>query len=117
MRAIDIFDDKLADLSLMCDKKIHLTKLVSKAFILVDERGSSYSDVKLKHKQSKDKEFKPQLFRANHPFVFLIADKITNVCVFMGYFGDPQEMLEVVRESDLTPEQINQLLASSSTSD
>lgn len=107
MGALDVFDESLADLSGMSDQKIFLTKLVHKAFILVDERGSGLSDSRHVRKQTV-----PVDFVADHPFVFIIAEKGSNIAIFMAFFADPTEMLEVVRESDLTPEEVNRLLAS-----
>jgi serine protease inhibitor len=117
MGAIDIFDESLADLSAMRDQNIHLTKLVHKAFILVDERGSSIERVavELNKNQLKGKvaNTKPIKVKANHPFVFIIMDKVSIVALFMGLFADPREMLEVVRESDLSAQQISELLSNS----
>lgn len=53
----------------------------------------------------------PVVFKANHPFVFIILDKITGVVCFMGVFADPTEMLEVVNQKDLSREEITELLA------
>ena len=53
----------------------------------------------------------PVVFKANHPFVFVILDKETGVICFMGVFADPKEMLEVVNEKDMTREEIHKLLA------
>ena len=52
----------------------------------------------------------PVVFKANHPFVFVILDKETGVICFMGVFADPKEMLEVVNEKDMTREEIHKLL-------
>lgn len=52
----------------------------------------------------------PVLFKANHPFVFVILDKDTGVICFMGVVADPKEMLEVVNEKDLSREEIHKLL-------
>jgi serpin B len=117
MGAIDIFDESLAHLSAMCDQKIHLTKLVHKAFILVDERGSSIERVAVERNKNqlngKAANTKPIKVKANHPFVFIIMDKVSIVALFMGLFADPREMLEVVRESDLSAQQISELLSNS----
>lgn len=40
MGAKSIYDPDMAQLTGICHDRIHLTKLVHKAFILVDERGS-----------------------------------------------------------------------------
>lgn len=53
----------------------------------------------------------PVVFKANHPFVFIILDKITGVICFMGVLADPTQILEVVNENDLSHEEIHQLLA------
>ena len=113
MGAINIFEESVADLKGMSESPVFLTKLVHKAFILVDERGSAEGDPRIR----KTKDVKPFVFKANHPFVFLIADKKTKVVLFMSYIGDPREMLEVVKEKDLTQEQIFELLANSESYD
>lgn len=170
MGARSIYDPETAQLNGICanDQRIHLTKLVHKAFILVDERGSHqytskvcscfhvlpsinqsihnnlimiiYSSrqqqqphtqshetsrfVKQKQIENADttqslslskehSENKRVKFKANHPFIFLILDKITGVVCFMGVFADPTQILEVVREQDLSNEEITQLLAES----
>lgn len=53
----------------------------------------------------------PIIFKANHPFLFIILDKVTHVICFTGIVTDPVSMLEVVNEKDLSKEQIQQLLA------
>jgi hypothetical protein len=42
-------------------------------------------------------------------------DKVSKVALFMGLFSDPREMLEVVRESDLSAQEISELLSNSDT--
>ncbi|XP_054167304.1 serpin B3-like [Oppia nitens] len=135
MGAIDLFEESLADLGDMCDqKKIHLTKLVHKTFILVDERGATHSTFKVNHNNNHNNNHKSKtsstnktdpnniikksiedpncvLFKANHPFVFIITDKTTKVALLMVYFGDAREMLEVILESELTEDQITKLLS------
>ncbi|KAH9498053.1 serpin B11 [Dermatophagoides farinae] len=135
MGARSIYDPETAQLNGICanDQRIHLTKLVHKAFILVDERGSHQYTSKshetsrfVKQKQIENADTTQSLslskehsenkrvkFKANHPFIFLILDKITGVVCFMGVFADPTQILEVVREQDLSNEEITQLLAES----
>ncbi|XP_027198428.2 serpin B8-like [Dermatophagoides pteronyssinus] len=130
MGARSIYDPEKADLSGICSNgRVHLTKLVHKAFILVDERGS-HQYTKKAHETgrfarqqienvkgaSNTREQSDKVtvhFKANHPFVFLILDKITGVVCFCGVFADPTEILEVVPEHELSNEQITQLLAES----
>jgi hypothetical protein len=84
-----------------------------------DERGSSIErvEVELNKNQLKGKAVntKPIKVKANHPFVFIIMEKVSKVALFMGLFADPREMLEVVRESDLSAEEISELLSNSDT--
>jgi len=56
MGAIDIFEDKLADLTAICESRPHLTKLVHKAFILVDEREPFSLTIKSADSQDEDNE-------------------------------------------------------------
>ncbi|KAH7645178.1 group 27 mite allergen-like protein [Dermatophagoides farinae] len=123
MGARSIYDPETAQLNGICanDQRIHLTKLVHKAFILVDERGSHQYTSKIENADTtqslslskEHSENKRVKFKANHPFIFLILDKITGVVCFMGVFADPTQILEVVREQDLSNEEITQLLAES----
>jgi len=55
----------------------------------------------------------PEQFKANHPFMFVILDKDTNVICFMGLVADPKAILEVINEKDLSKEEIQQLLGES----
>ncbi|OTF82112.1 hypothetical protein BLA29_011993, partial [Euroglyphus maynei] len=71
------------------------------------------ADTKSKQQHSADRNETVVRFKANHPFVFLILDKITGVVCFLGVFADPTEILEVVPEQDLSNEEITQLLAES----
>ena len=66
--------------------------------------------------RSGSKSTAPVNFKANHPFVFVILDKDTGVICFMGLFGNPTEILEVVNEKDLSRDQIQELLLESDNS-
>lgn len=51
-----------------------------------------------------------QTFCANHPFVFIILDKITGVICYTGIFANPLTILEVINEKDLSREETMNLL-------
>lgn len=121
MGAKSIYDHDAAQLTGICSDRIHLTKLVHKSFILVDERGSHTSSARQEESLFKetlnlsDHALSPVVFKANHPFVFVILDKDTGVICFMGVVADPHEMLEVVNEKDLSREEIQKLLVEDDT--
>lgn len=81
-----------ADFSVMSDTRIKISKIIHKAFIKVDEKGSEAaavtSVVMLKCCATlKTPNFK--IFEANRPFVFCIKDNRTNEILFSGKFVKP----------------------------
>ena len=68
-------------------KNLFVDEAIHKAFIKIDEKGTEASAVtgiimpiSL-----------PTIFRANHPFIFLILDKETDIILFMGKIVNPAE--------------------------
>ncbi|KAJ6223340.1 hypothetical protein RDWZM_001885 [Blomia tropicalis] len=117
MGARSIYEHDMAQLTGICaNDRIHLTKLVHKAFILVDERGSfhstnqSHEENSFMNEQTEPASNVTICFKANHPFMFIILDKDTGVICFMGILADPKEILEVVHEKDLSRGMIHELL-------
>lgn len=129
MGTTSIYEPEKANFSGITNDPIHLSKLVHKAFILVDERGTQiFSEKTLNENQQfvrqlrqiepvqpGPRETKQQCieFTANHPFMFIILDKITGIICLMGILADPTQTLEVIPEDHLTNEQISKLLAES----
>lgn len=68
-------------------KNLFVDEAIHKAFIKIDEKGTEASaatgiimPISL-----------PTIFRANHPFIFLILDKETDIILFMGKIVNPAE--------------------------
>lgn len=103
MGAKDLFDNDKCDLSgISSEKKIHLDRIIHKSFIVVDERGSN-----IPHKENLTLDSpKKEYFIASHPFVFLILDEKEKFILFIGFFGDPKQTLEVLNESEMSPEEV-----------
>lgn len=129
MGTTSIYEPEKANLSGITNDPIHLSKLVHKAFILVDERGTQFfsekslnenqqfvrqlRQIETVHPGPKEKQQQYIEFMANHPFMFIILDKITGIICFMGILADPTQTLEVIPEEHLSNEQISKLLAES----
>ena len=66
------------------DTKIHLSQIIQKAGIQVDEKGTTAWAA-----TGASMDSMPILFRADHPFMFLIWDKDTGSILFMGRVSKP----------------------------
>ncbi|KAG8186958.1 hypothetical protein JTE90_028254 [Oedothorax gibbosus] len=85
----EIFSDK-ADLSgIRPQKDIHVSLMMHKAVIEVDEMGSEASAVSGVGIVSRKKPSDRMMFWADHPFLFYIIDKDTNAVLFTGRVVDP----------------------------
>jgi serpin B len=70
------------------DEKLALNEVVHKAFIDVHEKGSEAGAGSGSVAGSRSVEFVP-VFRADHPFVFLIRDNRSGSVLFLGRLSDP----------------------------
>lgn len=85
----ELFSEK-ADLSGIREQKdIHVSLMMHKAVIEVDERGSEASVVSGVGIVSRRKPADQVIFWADHPFLFYIIDKAKNVILFAGRVVDP----------------------------
>ncbi|AWI10191.1 serpin family protein [Ereboglobus luteus] len=90
----DAFNSRAADFSGMNGtKEIFISDIVQSAFVDVSEEGteaaaSSGLDVVL---LGIDSRAGPPVFRADHPFIFLIQDNATGCILFMGRVVNPKE--------------------------
>ncbi|HNX66982.1 MAG TPA: serpin family protein [Bacteroidales bacterium] len=66
---------------------LHIDKVLHKAFIQVDEKGSTAAAVTAVV-MTKSIQLSYE-FNANHPFIFIICDNRTSCILFMGYVNDP----------------------------
>jgi len=87
------FDGNQADFSGMNGKKnLFISAVVHKAFVNVDEEGTeaaAATAVVMKLTAAPMPERIPE-FRADHPFVFLIRDRVSGAILFMGRVAEPK---------------------------
>lgn len=87
----DAFDIISADFSgITGDKDLYIGDVIHQAFVAVDEKGTeaaAATAVIMKTTAS----MSTNIFRADHPFIFLIQDKETGLILFMGRMNDPSE--------------------------
>jgi serpin B len=90
------FDAAAADFSGMTGKReLFISAVIHKAYINVDEKGTeaaAATAVVMEKAMAMPPRFKqppPPVFRADHPFVFLIRDNRSGSMLFMGRVNDP----------------------------
>lgn len=84
----DVFDPTKADLSGITEKeKLVVSKVTHKAYVKVDEEGTEAAALTAIQTVAVMAYFPqppPIVFRADHPFLFLIRDRVTGLILFMG---------------------------------
>jgi serpin B len=90
------FDDNAADFSGMTGKReLFISAVIHKAYINVDEQGTeaaAATAVVMEKAMAMPPRFQPPpppVFRADHPFIFLIRDNRSGGILFMGRVTDP----------------------------
>ena len=90
------FNDNAADFSGMTGKReLFISAVIHKAYINVDEKGTeaaAATAVVMEKAMAMPPRFQPPpppVFRADHPFVFLIRDNRSGGILFMGRVTDP----------------------------
>ena len=81
------FDSNTADFSGISDKQIFIAKAIHKAFVNVDEKGTEAAAA-----TAVTAEFSSgpsHIFRADHPFVFIIHDDTNGNILFIGRVVNP----------------------------
>jgi len=96
MGMTDAFGSK-ADFSGMDGRKdwLYISAVVHKAFVDVNEEGTeaaAATGVEMRALSVRMPEPPVPVFRADHPFVFLIQDKHTGSILFLGRVMDPHTM-------------------------
>jgi len=72
------------------EKNIHISKIIHKSVIELNEKGTeASSSTAIIATRSTSIKSKPKRFNANHPFVFFIKDNSTNLILFMGVMNQP----------------------------
>ncbi|GAB1605536.1 leukocyte elastase inhibitor-like [Argonauta hians] len=87
----DLFSEEKADLSGMSNSPLYVSEVFHKAFVEVNEEGTEAAAataavVMMRCAMVRERPLK---FTANHPFIFLIADKRSEMILFMGKLMKP----------------------------
>lgn len=94
------FDQRKADFSRMSRMKgttqgdLYITAVVHKAFVDVNEEGTeaaAATGVVMAPRSAPSRPEQPPVFRADHPFLFVIRDNQTGAVLFMGRVANPKE--------------------------
>ncbi|HVX12590.1 MAG TPA: serpin family protein [Pirellulales bacterium] len=86
------FDPQSADFTgISEDENLYLTNAVHAAVIDVDEKGTEAAATQLFAYGAED-DSEPKVFRADHPFVFLIRHNPTGTILFIGRVVNPKGM-------------------------
>lgn len=92
MGATDAFNISKANFSNLTNSKLIITKIIQKAVIQVDEKGTTAAAataiVGIGSIGPSNKP-QPKLFQADHPFVFILFDSATKIILFIGHVGKP----------------------------
>ncbi|MDB6121398.1 MAG: hypothetical protein JWQ71_391 [Pedosphaera sp.] len=74
-------------------KLLYISDVLHKAFLNVDEEGTEASGIFALRglAQSRHDREETAIFRADHPFLFLIRDNISGSILFMGRVVDPAQ--------------------------
>jgi len=92
MGMTDAFSEDLADFSGMVDngKKLYIGAVIHKAFVDVNEKGTEAAAATAVVMQMKSAMPRPlPLFRADHPFLFMIRENTCGRILFIGRLTDP----------------------------
>ena len=82
------FQSRGADFSLMTDYPVYISTIIQKAVIHVDEQGTIAAAATAGVVMYGGLPDYP-IFKANHPFIYIIFDKPSKLVMFMGQFTTP----------------------------
>jgi serpin B len=83
---VDAFSDDKADFSGITDpSRLFIEAILHKAYVAVDEEGTEAAAATAIFLA----EGIPDMFNADHPFLFLIKDNSTGAILFMGRVTNP----------------------------
>ncbi|MGD9156398.1 MAG: serpin family protein [Bacillota bacterium] len=86
----DAFDDAKADFSGIAQFSFYITHVLHKAFVGVNETGTEAAAATgIIMGETAIQSDKPVVFRADHPFFFVIRDRHSGSILFMGRVVDP----------------------------
>lgn len=72
---------------------LHLGDAVHRAKIELNEEGTTAAAATALFSFRSSRPIEPAVFKADHPFVYVIYDKISKSILFSGYFRKPEENL------------------------
>ncbi len=74
-------------------ERLFISKVVHEAAVAVDEAGTeaAAATAAVMERASEMPEPQPDIFTADHPFLFLIRDTETGAVLFLGRLADPRE--------------------------
>jgi len=87
------FSQTGADFSGMTGSRdLFISKVIHQAFVIVDEKGTeaAAATVVTMSLMMAPKHIEPKIFKADHPFMFLIKDNTTGSILFMGKIMKPE---------------------------
>jgi serine protease inhibitor len=88
----DAFDQKKADFSGMDGQKwLYIGAVLHKAFVEVNEEGSEAAAATAVAMQLKSMPARLPVFRADHPFIFMIRDNASGAILFLGRMTNPKD--------------------------
>ena len=89
----DLFQDDKADLSGIAEDELVVSEVIHKAFIEVNEKrteAAAATTIMFKRSGARPKLPRlPEVFKADHPFVFFIRDQKSGAILFMGHVMCP----------------------------
>jgi serpin B len=73
------------------DRQLYISAVVHKAFVKTDEKGTEAAAATAVLVGPGSVPPPVPVFKADHPFVYLIRDKVTGAVLFMGRITDPSK--------------------------
>jgi len=86
----DAFNSQLANFSGISNQSLLIDDVVHKAFVEVNEEGTEAAAATGIIMRTTSMPAPPKIFRADHPFVFLIRENQSGKILFMGRICDPR---------------------------
>jgi serpin B len=93
MGIVDAFGSSADFSGITKDERLYLTRAIHKAYVEVDEEGTeaaAATGIVGTGFGGRPPEPPPMIFRADHPFLFLIQDRKSGTILFMGRVTNPQ---------------------------
>lgn len=78
-----------SDLSVLSDQKVSLTDALHKAKIEVNEEGTKAAAATVLFSFRSSRPLEPAQFICNHPFIYIIYEKVQKAVLFAGIFRRP----------------------------